>query len=79
MVTAGRSVPDAVVRQKAADLALKAEHYANAFRNAARIIRTHRPAENTLAHIFDVKADLEDDFAKQLRDDPVGTWEREGL
>lgn len=83
----------ATVEEKAAALALKAEHYSNAFRLAAEIVERRKTisgvhttqdgavllSADNLISIFREKADLEDIFAKSLRADPLGTWEREGL
>lgn len=70
------------IRADATRLALKAEHYASAFRHAAHVCRSRASADrlpDVIAHILEEKAAAEDDLARRLRDDPIGTYRAEGL
>jgi hypothetical protein len=58
---------------EAADLALRAEHYASAFSHAAKVIRNRGKYGQTpeqIATWFEHKAQIEAHFAKLARSDP---------
>lgn len=63
----------------AARLSLTAEHYARAFREAARIAKIHAGDTPILEKLLITKAEMEEAFKKRLDEDPIGTLEAEGL
>lgn len=65
--------------QTAAEMALKAEHYASAFRMAAKLVRDGGLTPEQLAERFDSRVELESSFAKALREDPIDTLRAEGF
>lgn len=71
-----------ILVNEARRLQAKAEHYATAFRAAARITENRAGDTATgqmLKGLFINKAELEENLARRLRKDPIRTMMEEGL